>query len=224
MTDSALAVLEPAAPHPFAPSLADLPTLPDVPIASASTAPIAQRPVIAFDRDTLYAEFQPLVRRLIRQYGEDAETRCDLQGEIYYRFCLLLDAYDPSRGVPLRPYLVRQLTTSIYTYARQGWRRQKREVTLESTLGQAEPTTGVDPSREWDEGMVTEQVLKMLPESIAKLPERQRNVIVWRYYDSMSFEEIAAILKIQVSTARSMLRHGINNLRKNIGCNRFAFD
>src|SRR5947207_14177253 len=55
-----------------------------------------------WDREALYAEFQPLVRRLIRQYGDDAEMRQDLAGEIFFRFCILLASYDPCRGVPLR--------------------------------------------------------------------------------------------------------------------------
>src|SRR5262245_39584833 len=74
-------------------------------------------------REELFGELQPLVRRLIQRFGEDPEMRRDLEGEIYYRFCMLLDAYDPARGVPLRPYLIRQLSASVYTYARQGWRR-----------------------------------------------------------------------------------------------------
>src|SRR5947209_10719880 len=87
---------------------------------------------VAFgDREAVYEQFQPLVRRLLRQYGDSAETRKDLSGEIYYRFCALFDAFDPSRGVPFRPYMVRQLTAALYTYARNGWRRQKRELSLE---------------------------------------------------------------------------------------------
>ena len=37
--------------------------------------------------------------------------------------------------------------------------------------------------------------------------------MIWRYYDQRSYEDIAEMLKIQVSTARSLLRHGLNNLR-----------
>src|SRR5580700_10016508 len=77
---------------------------------------------VEVQQDQLYAEFRPLVRRLIRQYGENAEIRNDLEGEIYYRFCVLLKAFDPNRGIPLRPYLVRQLSASIYTFARHHWR------------------------------------------------------------------------------------------------------
>src|SRR5437764_237732 len=68
--------------------------------------PAPARPVDAVDCDSLFAEFQPLVQRLIRQYGDEPELREDLIGEIYCRFCALVHAYDPSRGIPLRPYLV----------------------------------------------------------------------------------------------------------------------
>ncbi len=163
------------------------------------------------ERDSLYAEFRPLVRRLIRRYGDDAESRNDLEGEIYCAFCELLEAYDPGRGVPLKPYLVRQLTASIYTQARRRWRQARREVTSEICEGTA---PSHDPSGQWDEDMVMRQVGGRLPEAIAALPQRQRQVVVWRYYEHRSFEEIAEALGgVQVATARSLLRHGLNNLR-----------
>lgn len=174
-----------------------------------------RKPRIAgLSRETLYEEFQPLVRRLLRQYGDTPEQRQDLAGEIYYRFCALLEAYDPFRGIPLRPYLVRQLTASVYTYARHGWRRRTREVSLELGEGMFEPAHKEDPSRDWDDKIAMEQVLKGLPDAIAKLPKRQKQVLIWRYYDQKSFEDIAAVLDIQVATARSLLRHSLNNLRK----------
>jgi RNA polymerase sigma factor (sigma-70 family) len=167
------------------------------------------------DREALFEELQPLVRRLIRQYGEDREFRQDLAGEIYCRFCDLLDAFDPGRGVPLRPYMVRNLTASVYTFSRSQWRRQYREVgldTLEEGVGQA--VVSSDPTRQWDQELATQAVLGSLPSAIAKLPQRQRQVVIWRYYEGRSFEEMAALMNIQASTARSLLRHGLNNLRR----------
>jgi RNA polymerase sigma-70 factor (ECF subfamily) len=169
------------------------------------------------ERETLFADFQPLVRRLIRQYGEDPELRKDLAGEIYCRFCNLLDAYDPSRGIPLRAYMVRTLTASVYTYSRSQWRRQHREVSLEADSSAAEATEAMaDPSRQWDHQLMTQDVLNTLPEAIAELPLRQRQVVIWRYYESRAFEEIAEMLQIRPATARSLLRHGLNNLRRKV--------
>lgn len=175
------------------------------------------------ERETLFADFQPLVRRLIRQYGEDPELRQDLAGEIYYRFCNLVDAYDPSRGIPLRAYIVRTLTASVYTYSRSQWRRQHREVSLEADSGTVEPAESfIDPSSQWDTALMTQEVLNTLPEAIAQLPLRQRQVVIWRYYESRSFEEIAEMLQIRPATARSLLRHGLNNLRRKVSASPLA--
>ena len=177
----------------------------------------------ALDRDALYADFQPLVRRLIRQYGENPELRQDLAGEIYCRFCDLVAAFDPSRGIPLRAYLVRSLTASVYTYSRTQWRRQHREVSLEVTL-ESDSIQCPDPSRQWDDTLMTREVLKALPEAIAELPLRQRQVVIWRYYESRSFEEIAESLHVRPATARSLLRHGLNNLRRRIAATHLTLD
>jgi DNA-directed RNA polymerase specialized sigma24 family protein len=40
--------------------------------------------------------------------------------------------------------------------------------------------------------------------------------VLWRYYESRSFEEIAEILQVRPSTVRSLLRHGVNRLRREI--------
>jgi RNA polymerase sigma-70 factor (ECF subfamily) len=169
------------------------------------------------DRDLLYAEFAPLVRGLIRQYGQNAEMREDLAGEIYCRFCALLDVFDPARGVPLRAYIVRQLTLATYTYARQQWRIQKREATWEIEEARAEQRVAFDPTADWLAALAHSHALSLLPAAMNKLPARQRNVIFWRYFEERSFEEIAGIISVQPTTARSLLRHGLNNLRKLIG-------
>jgi RNA polymerase sigma factor (sigma-70 family) len=167
------------------------------------------------ERDGLYHEFQPLVNRLIRQYGgSNSEMRRDLSGEIYYRFCSLYDAWDSERGVPLRPYLVRQLNSSIYTWARKRWRDQSREYSLDQIMMIKEPGEPEDPTGKWNDTVFSDQVAHKLPEAISLLPKRQKQVVIWRYYDQLSYVEIASILGVQVSTARSLLRHGLNGLRR----------
>ncbi len=166
-------------------------------------------------REALFAEFQPLVRRLVRQFGEDPEVRQDLQGEIYCRFRALLDAYDPGRGVPLRPYLVRTLTASVYTWSRAQWRLKSRETALEPEVAE-DPSLSVNPTEQWGQGLAMEEMLAGLPAAISRLPPRQRQVVIWRYYEGRSFDEIAGLLRVRPATARSLLRHGLNGLRRRL--------
>lgn len=168
------------------------------------------------DREALFAEFQPLVQKLIRQYGDDSELREDLVGEIYCRFCSVLDAFDPTRGIPLKAYLVHQLGYSVYSFVRCQWRRHRREVSIEvETLAKtiANPR---ENSQQWDDNMMMREVQDGLPSVIAELSLRQRQVVIWRYYESCTFEEIALRLDIQMATARSTLRHALRNIRRKL--------
>lgn len=167
----------------------------------------------ATDYQALYSEFQPLVRRLIRQYAEDPDGREDLAGEIYFQFRKLLDEYDPARGIPLRPYLIRSLTARVYTYARRGWCRKRREVSIAAHPELESQLDAPDPTAEWAERMEEQEVLRRLPGLIATLPPRQRTVLIWHYYEARSYDEIAGTLSIRPATARSILRHAIRSLR-----------
>lgn len=170
--------------------------------------------VAGIDREWLYSQFAPLVRRLIIQYGTCPHLRDELVGEIYYRFCALLKAYDPDRGVPLRPYLVRQLSASVYTYVRSYRHGAARELPFEPSLEEVHRDLRADPTKEWDHTMALESIQEIIPKALSHLSERQQKVMLWRYYHDCSFEEIAQRLGIQTSTARSLLRHGLNNMRK----------
>jgi RNA polymerase sigma factor (sigma-70 family) len=165
------------------------------------------------DRDCLYMQFRPLVRRLVAQYGTTQLLREDLIGEIYCRFCALLDAYDPERGVPLRPYIVRQLTSSVYTFVRSHRRSPSRELPFDECLDDNHRDLRFDPTDEWNQSMAIDSIRDVIPTALSELSERQKNVVIWRYYHDCSFEEIALRLNVQTATARSLLRHALNSMR-----------
>ena len=71
-----------------------------------------------------------------------------------------------------------------------------------------------DPTPGWVDALMQQQVCAKLPGLIARLPKRQRQVVIWRYYEQRSFEDMAALLDVQVATTRSLLRHGLNKLRR----------
>ena len=171
-------------------------------------------PIDASSRDALFAEFGALVRKLVGQYGDDAELRQDLEGEIYRRFCTLVDVYQPERQVPLRPYLVRQLTASTYTFARRRWRERQREVHYDDLPLWISADLRHDPTPDWDDALSLEALRKQLPAALATLSARQQSVVIARYFDDLSFEQIAENLGVRPATARSLLRHALNHLRR----------
>ena len=70
----------------------------------------------------------------------------------------------------------------------------------------------MDPSVE--EKMVTEQIYDDVRKMIEYLPEEQREVLVMRMYDDMSFKEIADATNVSINTALGRMRYALINLRK----------
>jgi len=182
--------------------------------------PADLRPRSRYERESYYQRFQPLIRGLIKRYGTETDIREELIGELYCRYNALLDKFDESRGVPLSAYIIRNLSTAAYTFARSRWRRGRRETDSEAAI-----IAAVDPAQGPQEVVlgsdrVDPDFLAALPAALGNLPPRQREVVNLRYFDGWSFEEIGYALSIKPATCRSLLRHALNNLRSRYGLTR----
>jgi RNA polymerase sigma factor (sigma-70 family) len=155
------------------------------------------------DREILHREFEPLVRKLIRKYSNSPEMGRDMVSEAYHRFATILEEFDPSRGIPLKGYIVRKLTASMYTYSRSCWSNQIREESLDAYSGFAETISIEDPTDSWIRQIESEMLMRNIQSAMGSISNRQRTALVWRYMNGMSFEDIAARLQVQPATARS---------------------
>lgn len=64
---------------------------------------------------------------------------------------------------------------------------------------------------------VDRAVFDRMKDMIDQLPELQREVIVMRYYQEMSFKEIAAVTGVSINTALGRVRYGLQSLRRLMG-------
>lgn len=53
--------------------------------------------------------------------------------------------------------------------------------------------------------------------AVERLPTRQRAAVVLRYYEDQSDEQIAEVMRCSRSAARSLVSHGVQTLRNEIG-------
>jgi len=58
------------------------------------------------------------------------------------------------------------------------------------------------------------ETLTRVAEALAFIPEDQREVVVLRFFEELTFREIAAVCDASVSTIASRFRYGMNKLRK----------
>ena len=65
-----------------------------------------------------------------------------------------------------------------------------------------------------EDQIVVHQVLQDIKRLIAFLPDSQREVLVMRYYQNLSFKEIADKTGVSINTALGRMRYAILNMRR----------
>lgn len=71
-----------------------------------------------------------------------------------------------------------------------------------------------DNSMTIENQMISEQVEKDLKRIIEELPEDQKEVLVMRMYQDLSFKEISELTGVSINTALGRMRYALMNLRK----------
>lgn len=66
---------------------------------------------------------------------------------------------------------------------------------------------------------IREETHEYLRDLVKRLPDVQREVLVMRHYDDMSFQEIADATGVSINTALGRMRYALINLRKMMGKN-----
>ncbi|OPZ47653.1 MAG: RNA polymerase sigma factor SigV [Bacteroidetes bacterium ADurb.BinA104] len=62
--------------------------------------------------------------------------------------------------------------------------------------------------------MINEQTLRDVRRLMDMLPDNQREVVFMRYYQDLSFKEIADITGVSINTALGRMRYALINMRK----------
>jgi RNA polymerase sigma-70 factor (sigma-E family) len=101
------------------------------------------------------------------------------------------------------------LRTCVVNLCRSRLRRRTTEERGNRTWSYSEPSPVDDESRQTDETM-------MLIGLVAKLPPRQREAVVFRYYEDLPEAEIARILGCAVGTVKSQLAKARATLSKGL--------
>lgn len=65
-----------------------------------------------------------------------------------------------------------------------------------------------------EDEMVQEQIFSDVKKLINYLPDNQKEVLVLRYYQDLSFKEIADITGVSINTALGRMRYAILNIRR----------
>jgi len=105
----------------------------------------------------------------------------------------------------IEPYVRRTVLTSIIDERRRGWFRREAP-----SSDRPEPGVDVDPAT------ASSDRLAVLA-ALAQVPPRQRAVLVLRYWEDLSVEQVAELMNCATGTVKSQAAHGLERLRVLLG-------
>ena len=153
------------------------------------------------------------VRDYVRMLVKDNEVADDLTQEVLIKVVKVLDEGRYTDKGRFLPWMLRIAHNRVLDYFRAN--KQIKTVSESSAgfdiLGSknlAEPSI--------EDQLVSEQQAEEVRALIELLPEEQREVVKMRYYDGLSFKEIAEHTGVSINTALGRMRYALINMRQMI--------
>lgn len=156
----------------------------------------------------LVERYQRGIVNLAYRLVGDWETALDLAQDTFVRAYQALDTFDPTRR--FSPWLYRIATNRCYDHLRQQgrWESVPLEEAVEEEIWP--PNEFGDPVRQAEQ----HDLGQVIEEAIAGLPARYRAVVVLRYLEDMSYQEIAEALDLPMGTVKTHLYRARDLLRQ----------
>src|SRR5438876_8887657 len=152
------------------------------------------------DWKSCFSEVAPGLLLFARQWVQSAADAEDIVQDAFVKF------WRRNHDIDNRALLYAAVRSLALDFIRRDARRARREATA---LAEAEPA--IEPHFELEDD--TQSALAAAVES---LPRDQREVLVLKIWNDLTFSEIAGALGISQNTAASRYRYALTNLKKTL--------
>lgn len=143
----------------------------------------------------------------------------DLVQETQLQAYRKLDDYLRRRPMPFRLWLQKTAYERLITARRRHLRAARRSVAREMPLAERssrvfaqQVLAEIGPSQR----LSRDEVIRTVGEAIAELGDTDREILMMRSFEKLSFDEIACILEIEPATARKRFGRALLRLRKTL--------
>ena len=149
---------------------------------------------------TCFSQLAPGLLLFARQWVRSAADAEDVVQEAFVKF------WRHNHNIDNRPLLHATVRSTALDFLRRNTRRARRE-----SDAMAETAQVVEPEFDTvDDSQIA------LASAIADLPAEQREVLVMKIWNELTFAEIAQVLGISQNTAASRYRYALAALKKNL--------
>ncbi len=159
--------------------------------------------------ETLIQRHYPRIRQAAMLLTGDAWDAEDLAQETFLQAMQSWHRFDETNRVETWLYAI--LVNLDRKRRRQhvrGWRQITAWIAGKDLDTERQSPAELIEEKEWRRGVWS---------AVATLPERQQHVIVLRYAEGLSYEEISEVMKCPTGTVKSRLHHGLGALKNRLG-------
>lgn len=162
--------------------------------------------------DELLSRSQDKIFNYIMYIVKDEDLANDLFQETFLKAITKMQSGKYTDSGKFFWWLTRVAHNVIIDHYRALKNRHVVEPTKDNDLSNLNSNSVLDGCRESE--MANIQVLHDVKKLMEALPEQQREVVFMRYYQELSFKEIAKITGVSINTSLGRMRYALINLRK----------
>ena len=162
--------------------------------------------------DELLARNQSKLFTYIMFVVRDQETANDIFQDTFVKVIMKLQEGKYTDSGKFSLWVTRIAHNVIMDWYRQGKNEHIVEMAEDNDLTNLRSASVMDVCREED--IVSEQVMADVRRMMNALPAPQREVVYMRFYQGLSFKEIAEITGVSINTSLGRMRYAILNLRR----------
>jgi RNA polymerase sigma-70 factor (ECF subfamily) len=160
----------------------------------------------------LYEIYYTRIINYIYRSTLDVGLAEDLTANTFFKALRGLPKY--RGGAPFGPWLYRIATNEIKMHWRSAKARHEKDLRWRDELRRIHfNSRQTETDEDIEEKM---QRFVQLRDSLAALPERYRTVLVLRYFEQLSYDEIAETLGKRLGTIKSLIHRGLSRLKHQI--------
>ena len=160
--------------------------------------------------ETLVHRYKSKVYTTIYLIVKDTYVAEDLMQDTFIKAVDVLRSGRYNEEGKFLPWVLR----IAHNMAIDNFRRDKRYPTIVLEDGSNVFNTFDFAEDSYEERQIKEETHNHLRDLIKRLPDQQREVLVMRHYEDMSFQEIAEATGVSINTALGRMRYALINLRK----------
>ncbi len=169
--------------------------------------------------DILLARHQAYIYSYILFLVKDTEVANDFFQDTFQRAIIAIRSHKYQTSGKFSAWLMRIAHNLIVDKSRES--EQAQTVREELVKPKALNSLQLSEATREDE-IIDTQAREGIRQLLNYLPEPQREVIIMRFYDDLSFKEIAQQTGVSINTALGRMRYALINLRKLIGDRRYS--